>query len=90
MKVLNIAFSMEPEGKEAMKQDFKNFSRAASSVYTNLPSSKRECLKLRSAEHSVTLSSAAAKREGTKLFNQIQKLVRYYNNVIYNRHTHKV
>ena len=85
MKVLNIAFSMQPEGKEAMKEDFKKFSTAASSAYKNLPLSERKGLKLRSA---VTLSSAAAKRDGTKIFNQIQKLVRHYNNNNYNNYNY--
>ena len=71
---------MQPEGKEAMKEDFKKFSTAASSAYKNLPLSERKGLKLRSAERSITLSSGAAKREVTKIFNQIQNLVRHYNN----------
>ena len=61
-----------------MKEDFKVFTKKASSVYHELSMSEREALKQRAAKQSsLVLTSAARKRAGSKIFAHIQKLVRY-------------
>ena len=75
----NILYnSINIEGKETISRDFVEFSKAASSAYKLLSTTEKEALKLRSSEQIVKLSAAAKKREGTKLLNEIQKLVSIY------------
>ena len=65
------------DGKEAMKQDFKTFTKEASLVYHQLGSPEKKALKQRSSECSQVLSSASIMKKATKIFGQIQKLVRF-------------
>ena len=64
------------DGKEAMKQDFKTFTKKASLVYRQLASPEKRALKQRSSDCTHAMSSTSVKRKATKICGQIQKLVR--------------
>ena len=74
-------------GKRTMKEDFKKFSTAASSAYQQLTLSEREALKQRPSEYSLTLSTAASKREGEKIFRHIQKQVMFFTGFVHLQRT---
>ena len=56
-------------------KDFKTFTKNASHAYNLLHTPEKEELRNRSTEQTSVLDSAAVKRNGMKIFSQIQKQV---------------
>jgi len=63
------------EGKSALKDGVAPFMAAASAAYSRLGSSEKKDLEIQGKEKMLTLTSAAVKKRGAKVFEKIEKLV---------------